>query len=158
MAEEGRSESPSLTASLVRPEILELIEARRWDVLRAAIADWPAPEVADLLLHLRKADRVLLFRALSRRTAVRVFSHLEVEQQDALLHDLTDDETRHVLANLPPDDRTHLLEELPGQATQRLLNLLSADDLEETRWGGTSWRPTGSGCWARSWAWRSCWG
>jgi hypothetical protein len=35
MAEEGRSESPSLTASLVRPEILELIEARRWDVLRS---------------------------------------------------------------------------------------------------------------------------
>jgi magnesium transporter len=33
-----------------------------------------------------------------------------------------------------PDDRTQLLGELPGQATQRLLNLLSPDDLKEARW------------------------
>jgi magnesium transporter len=134
VSHEDRSDPPSLATSLVRPEILELIEARQWDVLREAIGDWPAPEVADLVLHLRKADRVLLFRALSRRTAGTMFSHLELEQQDSLLRDLTDDETRHVLADMPPDDRTHLLEELPGQATQRLLNLLSAGDLKETRW------------------------
>src|SRR5690606_23466125 len=33
-----------------------------------------------------------------------------------------------------PDDRTQLLEELPGQVTQRLLNLLSPEDLKEARW------------------------
>ncbi|MBA4158594.1 MAG: magnesium transporter [Gemmatimonadetes bacterium] len=119
---------------LLKPEILDLIEAHRWTDLRDVLADWPAPEIADLVLHLRKEDRVLLFRALPRGTATDVFSHLELEQQDDLLRDLTDEETRHLLADLPPDDRTHLLEELPGQATQRMLNLLGPADLKEARW------------------------
>jgi magnesium transporter len=134
MTQTDRSTAPLSTTSLVRPEVLALIETRQWDVLREAVADWPAPEVADLVLHLRKADRVLFFRALTRPIAAAAFAHLSVQEQDALLRDLTDDETRHVLENLRPDDRTHLLEELPGNATQRLLNLLGAEDLEQTRW------------------------
>jgi magnesium transporter len=123
-----------MMTDLIKPGILDLIEGRKWTSLRDVLSDWPAPEVADLLLHLRKEDRVLLFRALSRDLAADLFSHLELEQQDDLLRDLSDEETRHLLADLPPDDRTHLLEELPGQATQRLLNLLSPDDLKEARW------------------------
>jgi magnesium transporter len=118
---------------LIRPEILALLESRQWDVIREAVSDWPGAEVADLVLHLRKSDRVLFFRALPRRTGAAAFAHLTPDQRDALLRDLTDDETTQVLENLSPDDRTHLLEELPGQATQRLLNLLSPGDLEETR-------------------------
>jgi magnesium transporter len=123
-----------MLTELLKPEILDLIERRDWIELRDTLADWPAPEVADLILHLRKEDRVLLFRALPRPVGTEAFSHLSLEQQDALLRDLTDEETRHLLAHLPPDDRTHLLEELPGQATQRLLNLLGPEDLEEARW------------------------
>lgn len=119
---------------LLAPEIAELIAARRWTELREVLEDWPAPEIADLLLDLPKADRVLLYRALSRRDAAETFSYLEVEQQDALLMALSDEETRGLLADLPPDDRTHLLEELPGQATQRLLNLLGAGDRKEATW------------------------
>jgi magnesium transporter len=119
---------------LVRPEIQELLEARNWPELRDALSDWPPPEIADLLLELPKADRALLYRVLPRARSAAVFSHLEVEQQEALLRDLTDEETRRLLADLEPDDRTHLLEELPGRATQRLLTLLSAEDLKEARW------------------------
>jgi magnesium transporter len=118
----------------IRPEIQELIERRHWSELREVLDDWAAPEIADLLLQLRKEDRVLLFRALPRDAATEVFSHLEPEQEDELLRELTDEETRHLLADMSPDDRTHLLEEMPGQATQRLLNLLSPADLEEARW------------------------
>jgi magnesium transporter len=134
MTENDRAQTDSPFASLVRPEILDLIDAREWDELRLAIADWHPPEIADLLLHLRKNDRVLFFRALPRSLAAAAFSHLSAEQQDDLLRDLTDEETRHLLENLSPDDRTHLLEELPGKATQRLLNLLGTEDLEEARW------------------------
>jgi magnesium transporter len=118
----------------LKPELHEMINARNWTGLRDVLADWPAPEVADLLRELSKSDRVLLFRALPRERAADAFSHLEVEEQDRLLRDMTDEETRALLAELSPDDRTHLLEELPGQATQRLLNLLSHEDLKEARW------------------------
>jgi magnesium transporter len=119
---------------ILKPEISDLIEARQWPVLRDVLADWPAPEVADLVLRMRKEDRVLLFRSLPREMATEVFAHLEVEQQDGLLRDLTDEETRQLLSDLPPDDRTHLLEEMPGKATQRMLNLLGPEDLKEARW------------------------
>ncbi len=65
--------------------------------------------------------------------AADVFSELESRDQDELLRNLTDEETRALMANLRPDDRTALLEELPGQVTQRLLNLLSPEDLKESR-------------------------
>jgi magnesium transporter len=124
---------PTLLSRLLKPEIHALLEARKWGELREALREWPAPEVAELLMELEPADRVLLFRALRRERAAQVFSHLEAEDRNAFLATLTDEDTRHLLANLPPDDRTELLEELPGQVTQRLLNLLSPEDLEEAR-------------------------
>jgi magnesium transporter len=116
-----------------KPEIHRLIEDRNWRGLRSLVAEWPAAEVADLLLELEKPDRVLLFRALPRRVAADSFSHLESSDQNALMEELTDEETRQLLANLPPDDRTHLLEELPGEVVRQALNLLSPEDLKEAR-------------------------
>ncbi|KAB2953349.1 magnesium transporter [Heliorestis acidaminivorans] len=113
--------------------IEELVHQKSWLALREELAEWPLPEVADLLLELEKADRVLVFRMLPRRISGDVFSYMESEHRKGLLKDLTDEETRHLLASLTPDDRTTLFEELPGQVTQHLLNLLSAEDLHETR-------------------------
>ncbi|MEX0686393.1 MAG: magnesium transporter [Balneolales bacterium] len=118
---------------LIKPEILELIKNQKWTDLRESVEDWPVPEVADLMYELEKADRVLFFRILPRSLSSELFSYLEPENQNELLIDLTDEETRHLLANLRPDDRTALLDELPGQITQRLLNLLSPQDLKEAR-------------------------
>lgn len=116
-----------------RPELKNLIENRDWQGLRAVIGQSRVPDIADLVLELEKADRVILFRSIPRHLAADVFSELESRDQDELLRDLTDEETRALMANLRPDDRTALLEELPGQVTQRLLNLLSPEDLRESR-------------------------
>ncbi len=126
-----------LSASLP-DEIEGLIASGSWAALAAADIDWPdaetvAPELVDLLLELPRNDRVLFFRALPREVAVEVFSELHGKSRDELLVALTDGETRDLLAAMTPDDRTHLLGELPGQATQRLLNLLSAEDLREAQ-------------------------
>jgi magnesium transporter len=118
----------------LKPDILRLIEERDWPALRTALVHEPAPEVADLLLRLRKTERVLLFRTLARPQAAAVFAHLELDRQDELLRDLSDEETRHLLGEMQVDDRTQLLGELPGQATQRLLNLLTTKDLQAARW------------------------
>jgi magnesium transporter len=118
---------------LVKPNIEQMIAQRRWSDLRVALEDWAPQELADLMMDVEKADRVLLFRALPRLLSAEVFSYLEFYEQDELLHEMTDGETRMLLANLAPDDRTELLGELPGQVTQRLLNLLSPSDLQEAR-------------------------
>lgn len=119
---------------LERAEIMTLIEEENWPALRRSLADWPAADMAELLeSQLDKRRRVLLFRALPRTLAGEVFSHLDGDDQDALLRDLTDEEARHILAELRPDDRTALLEELPAPVTQRLFALLSPEDLRESR-------------------------
>ena len=118
---------------LVESRVKELIEQRRWDLLREYVGEVPAPDLADFLTQLKKSDRILLFSSLPRELSTDVFASLEPNQKDELLKALTDDETRQLLADLPPDERTMLLEDLPGQATQRVLNLLNREDLEEAR-------------------------
>lgn len=117
----------------VTQELQVLIQERRWSALRERLEHVAAPEIPDVLFMAGKHDRVLIFRSLNRQKSAEVFSYLEVQQQDALLHDLTDHETRQLLSNLTPDDRTALLEELPAPLTRRLMGLLSPDDLYEAR-------------------------
>ncbi len=116
-----------------RLKINELVEQRLWGELRSFLEDWPAPDVADLIMDLDKAERILVFRMLKRQTSSEVFAYLEPMHKDALLRDLTDEESRRLLGDLTPDDRTDFLEELPGQAIQRSLNLLTPEDLREAR-------------------------
>ncbi|MCK5743041.1 MAG: magnesium transporter [Chlorobi bacterium] len=118
---------------LLKPEIKELVEKRRWADLKDVLSTWAAPEIADLLLDIDKADRVLIFRVLDLDLSTDVFSHLESDECDSLINDLTDHETRELLTDMSPDDRTGLLEELPAKVTRRLLNLLSPEDLKEAR-------------------------
>lgn len=118
---------------VVTKELVELISKKKWFALRERLVDVPAPLVQDVLFIAEKHDRALIFRALSRLMSAEVFADLEPEQQDSLLHDLTDVETRQLLSSLPPDDRTALLEELPAPMTRRLFGLLSAEDLQEAR-------------------------
>lgn len=116
-----------------REHLRTLVQQKNWTALREALRDMPVPDVGDLLLTLPKTDRVLVFRLLPRSLSSAVFAELESHDQNALLLDLSDEETRELLAELHPDDRTNLFEELPGQATQKLLNLLSPEDLAQTR-------------------------
>lgn len=118
---------------LLLPEIQELISAHKWADLRDIMEEWPVAEIADLMMDQEQTERVVFFRILPRHLSSDVFAYLDTEYQNALINDLNAEETRHLLANLAPDDRTMLLGELPGQVTQRLLNLLSPQDLKEVR-------------------------
>lgn len=119
--------------SEMKPEIERMIHAHEWKALARAVAEWQPPEIADLMEELQKEDRILLYRALPRRLAAEVFSHIDSEHQDSLIRELADEDARHLLANLSPDDRTALLEELPAKITQRLFRLLNPEDLREAR-------------------------
>jgi magnesium transporter len=112
-------------------EIQDLINGRNWRVLRQKLAPLSPDIVGEMLTDYSKTDRMLLFRCLGREQAADTFSFLDDELQEQLLAELTDQETRDVLANMSPDDRTALLEELPAPVTQKLLNFLSPDDRKE---------------------------
>lgn len=117
-----------------KKRVEEAIKNRSFDQLKKEEwYEWHLADLADLLLSLNKTDRAVLFRIMPRDVSADVFAYLDKDHKNALLKDLTDEETRLLLSNLRPDDRTTLLEEMPGQVTQRLLNLLNYEDLLETR-------------------------
>jgi len=113
--------------------IQELIDEQRWAELRDLFSQYPIPDIADILMAAQPADQVLLFRLLPRAISSDVFSYLESEEQNEILKGLSNEETRSLLLNLRPDDRTVLFEELPGRVTQKLLNLLTPEELKKTR-------------------------
>ncbi len=122
-----------MTRMMLLDELRGLVEARRWEEVRALVQGWPPAELAEIVWETPSPARILLFRSLPRELGGEVFSHLEGEARDALLQDLTDEETRAIVRDLDPDDRTHLLSELPGAMVQRLLNMLPPDELREAR-------------------------
>ncbi len=122
-----------MTSPEIRIDVEELIDRRKWSELKKTVADWPAPELAELVIERDSPDRLLLFRLLTRNLSGEVFSHLDSEAQNALLGELNTDEIRRLITNLEPDDRTHLFEELPDRVVQRLLNLLNPADLKAAR-------------------------
>ncbi|TVQ97242.1 MAG: magnesium transporter [Deltaproteobacteria bacterium] len=115
------------------PEIHALIQQQSWPALRELLEEYTAADIADLMLEISAAERLLVFRCLPRDLGSEVFSHLDVEEQDELIRQFTDQETRHVLATMTPDDRTALFEELPAEVTVRLLNMLDPEDLREAK-------------------------
>ncbi len=122
-----------ITEPVTHAKVLELIEANELKSAVERLLTWMEPEIADLLIQLKKSQQILVYRALPRQRAADVFSHLDPNDQDGLLKALTDGDTQALLANLSPDDRTSLLQELPANVTHRLMQLLSPEDLTEAR-------------------------
>jgi magnesium transporter len=99
-------------------QIQDLIDHERLTELRELFAQYPIPDIADILMAVDQNNRVLLFRLLPRAISSDVFSYLESEDRNEILKGLSHEETRNLLLNLRPDDRTVLFEELPGRVTQ----------------------------------------
>lgn len=113
--------------------MLQLIKGKKWAEIQSQLVALHSTEAAELLMELDPPIRVVIFRALPRKFAAKIFTNLDSQEKDDLLVDLTDHETNKLLADLTPDDRTDLFEEMPAEVTQKLLQLLSPEDLKEAR-------------------------
>jgi magnesium transporter len=105
--------------------LAELIEARRFEAIKALLAERNAPDIAEAIDRLPDQQEAIAFRLLPKATAWQVFEYLSFDAQEHLLHTLSDADAAALLEDMAPDDRTALFEELPGKVTRRLLNLLS---------------------------------
>ena len=117
--------SPAMLGSLLEPELKELIARRDLHALRDALREFPAAEIAEILIELKPGDEAVLLRILPHDVANEVFELLPVEDQEQLLQALGNEDVARILNEMAPDDRTALLEELPAAATQKLLALLT---------------------------------
>jgi magnesium transporter len=115
---------------LLGPEIKELVRERRFAELKEMFAEWPPPDIAELIQDLPSEEQVVVFRLLAQETAAATFAYLSHPAQQQLLHAMGQEHAVHVLNTMTPDDRTALIEELPSAAVTQLLRLLSPEELK----------------------------
>jgi magnesium transporter len=115
---------------LLRPEIQELIQKKKYLELKNILLDWFPQEIAELIENLPASDDVVIFRALPLDLATDTFEYLSWEKQQRLVEAMAHEKERltSLLDELSPDDRTAFLEELPGPVAQKLLSLLSPEE------------------------------
>jgi magnesium transporter len=116
-----------MLGSALVPEIKEMIQKRDFVTLRDALEEMDPADVAEILTDLAPDDRAVVFRILHRPNAADIFEHLELEVQEEMLFAMASEDVAGILNEMAPDDRTALLEELPPAVTERLLNLLTAE-------------------------------
>lgn len=118
---------------LLGPEITELVGQRRFEELRTALLELEPADVAELVEGLDGADAAVVFRLLPRDLAAETFSHLDADQQQALIEHLSTERVATLINEMDPDDRTAFLEEMPAEVAQRLIALLNPSERRITQ-------------------------
>lgn len=112
-------------------KINKLIEKKDWKKIIKKLADLPSSDIAYILENSSKETELLLFRLLPKEKAAKVFSKLEVDEQESILRNIGNEKVKQIILELPPDDRTEIFGDLPGNVTQKLLNILPPAEHKE---------------------------
>ena len=101
--------------------IQEFFDKKEYTKLRQFVAELNEADIADCLEELEDADMIKVFRLLPKDLAADAFSYFEVENQQMLIHSMSDKEASAMIDNLMADDAVDLLEEMPANMVKRLL-------------------------------------
>jgi magnesium transporter len=108
--------------------MLEQIKNRKWNQVRAELADIHQSEVANIIDELPENDRTVVFRLLPQENAASIFEYLEPEIQRDIVKSLGKKEVASVLNEMSPDDRTAFLEKLPDHILKETMILLTDEE------------------------------
>ncbi|MEK6450619.1 MULTISPECIES: magnesium transporter [Myroides] len=87
--------------------------------------DMHPADIAEAISEMKRKQRNLEFLKLSPDLKVEVFSFLDINIQEEIVHSMTQEDYADVLNNLEPDDRTELLENFPDELIKYSINLLN---------------------------------
>ncbi len=110
------------------PDIVSLIERKRFDELKVSVVKLFPQDIAELIEELYNGQKGIVFRLLPKDLAIEVFEHLARTEQEKLLLSFSDARIKEILEEMSPDDRTELLEELPAKIVKKWIALLSPED------------------------------
>jgi magnesium transporter len=114
-----------MSTKLTSQVLEELLDARNFMGIRAALAGLTPADSAEAIEEFEPAKQAALFRLLPMQFATEVFEYLPVEAQEELIHAMGNEQAAGIIDAMSPDDRTALLEELPTAVCARLVESLS---------------------------------
>jgi magnesium transporter len=116
--------------NLFQPEIKELIDNKKFGVLKEVFGEWQPADLAELISDLPEDQQSIVFRLLPKSLLADTFEYLDITTQKELLTSLGKKEIAEILNEMSPDDRTKLLEELPPGLVKQMLGFLSAEEMK----------------------------
>lgn len=118
----------------IKDRFQQLITAKDWKVVKQELNTLEPYQIAEVIGHLPKSEQIIIFRLLSRNSAKETFKHLIQSDKEDIIEGLASNvkQVTELLNDLDPDDRTAFFEELPGLISQRLVQMLSAEEREIT--------------------------
>lgn len=105
----------------MKEKIVELIEQKKYSELRELFETLNSADISILVEELEKEVLIIAYRLLPKEKAAEVFSYMNSDMQENLIHVMTDKELQDVINNLFLDDTVDLIEEMPSNVVKRIL-------------------------------------
>ncbi len=102
-------------------QIKTLIEERRFRELKALLSEINAIDIAEAFYGLPPKEMIVVFRLLTKDQAADAFAAMELEEQETLIHGITDQELNAVFSELGADDAADIVGEMPANVVSRIL-------------------------------------
>ncbi len=108
-------------------KIQELLKEKRFSEVKAILSEQKFVDAAEILEALEDEQLPLVFRILPKDTAADVFSYMDSDAQEKLIHSFSDRELKEILSDLYLDDAVDMIEEMPSNVVKRILRTADAD-------------------------------
>ena len=118
-------------ANEVFENILELIEAKRFNKVRSIITEMNEVDIAELIDEVAPEQAIVIFRLLPKKLAAEAFAYMDSDTCERLISVFTDRELRLVMRELFVDDVTDILDEMPANVVKRILQAVSPEDRKD---------------------------
>ena len=113
---------------MLKQKILDFIEAKDMESLKAMLVTAEETEFLDSFYDLSDDEQVIVFRLLPKDSALAIFEELDTDLQQNLLHSFTDERSIEFVNEMAPDDRVKLLDEMPAGVAKKLIDSLSHEE------------------------------
>lgn len=111
-----------------KKEIIELLEEKKFNVLKEKLNELNSADVSELLDELDKENAIKVFRLLPKEKAGEIFSYMESDVKEKIIQILTDVELKDMIDDLFMDDTVDLIEEMPSNVVKRILKVVTKED------------------------------
>ena len=118
-------------SKILYDEICELLNERRFNIVRDIIIQINEVDVAEIIDKAPPEQAVIIFRLLPKQLAAEAFAYMDSDTRERLVEVLTDKELGFVMQELFVDDVASMLEEMPASVVKKMLKATSPADRRE---------------------------
>ncbi|MCL2378961.1 MAG: magnesium transporter [Defluviitaleaceae bacterium] len=112
--------------------VISNIQSLNMDSLKTLLGNSNEVDILDMILDLSVENQAVVYRLLSKDTALFVFERLDTSDQQKLIRSFTEESAIEIITALEPDERVRLFDEMPATFTKKMLSALSPEEREMT--------------------------